>query len=83
MRNNDFTEWLYGYCALSNTQHLNAKQLWIIKNHLNLVQAVDGHLNDNNRWLDEQIIALAKDNLIQSPPPQLVQEIFERYGILN
>ncbi len=80
MHNHEFAEWLFGYLSLSEASDFKPRQLWIIKNHLNLVQAVDGELDTNNAWLDNQIVQLAKDNVIQSPPPSLSQEIRARYG---
>ena len=80
MRNTEFAEWLYGYYALGGAKQLTPKQLWIIKNHLNLVFAVEQQLDADNQWLDDQIVALANDNIIGNPTPELLDAIYARYG---
>lgn len=59
MTNDEFRIWLSGYVALEdNTAVLNAKQLWIIHNHLNLVAAVSGELDEKNNWLKTRLQGL-------------------------
>ena len=79
MLNSEFTHWLYGYCKLESNSKLTPKQLWIIKNHLNLVYAVEGHLDEPNAWLEHIILDLTIGNIIQEPSKDICNEIFNRY----
>lgn len=45
MTNDEFKCWINGYLELSTEEWINTKQLIIIKNHINLVKAVDGVLD--------------------------------------
>lgn len=80
MLNIEFRHWLYGYFKLSDHCELTAHQLWIIKNHLNLVFAVEQYLDEDNNWLDEAILSLVEHDNIAEPPKDLVQEIYKRYA---
>ena len=44
MTNEEFKYWINGYMALSSEDLLTVRQLIIIKNHIDLVDAVDGPL---------------------------------------
>ena len=49
MTNNEFRHWLNGFFLLSGEDTtLNVKQLYVIRNHLNLVQEVEGQLDHLN-----------------------------------
>ena len=59
MTNDEFQRWLSGYVELEDKSAvLNAKQLWIIHNHLNLVEKVSGDLDKKNTWLKERLRSL-------------------------
>ncbi len=79
MLNCEFHHWLYGYFKLSDDCLLTSNQLWIIKNHLNLVFAVENYLDEDNGWLDGVILSLVQNNKIVEPPISLVEEIYKRY----
>lgn len=79
MLNSEFTHWLYGYCKLELNNKLTPKQLWIIKNHLNLVYAVEAYLDELNSWLENIILNLTTGNIIQEPSEKVCTEIFSRY----
>lgn len=83
MLNTEFTEWMYGFCCLSNETSLSARQLWIIKNHLNLVFAVEGFLDKRNQWLDDVILSLVEGDVITSPSISLIHEIFAKYARID
>jgi hypothetical protein len=80
MYNSEFRQWLYGYYTLSGSKDLSSKQLWIIKNHLNLVCAVEGRLDITNQWLDDIIVAHVKGGVIKKIPEYLELEIYEQYS---
>lgn len=42
-------KWLSGFFELSDDESLNRKQLYIISNHLNLAEAVEGGLGEFNQ----------------------------------
>ena len=66
MTNNEFKIWLSGYFDLEISRVLlSAKQLWIIHNHLQLVQAVSGELDEKNKWLKTRLDGLHK--IIKTP----------------
>jgi hypothetical protein len=54
MKNSEFIIWLQGYLELCDDS-INKKKLRIMKNHLNLVKAVEGQLNDLNQIFYEKI----------------------------
>lgn len=55
-RNEEFYFWISGYVALAEEHDiLNPKQLWIINNHLKLVETIEGQLNAQNHWLRGRI----------------------------
>lgn len=61
MTNNEFKIWLSGYFDLESSREvLSAKQLWIIHNHLQLVLAVSGELDEKNKWLKYRLAGLHK-----------------------
>lgn len=61
MTNDEFKIWLSGYFELENSHTiLSAKQLWIIHNHLKLVLAVSGDLDEKNKWLKTRLEGLHK-----------------------
>lgn len=79
MLNGEFRHWLAGYFELSESGELTSATLWIIKNHLNLVFAVERFLEPDLLWLDEQILALSRNGQIASPPKALTDEIRSRF----
>ena len=48
MKNSEFAIWMKGYFELCQEDMLNHKKLYIIKNHLNLVHAVETCLTPAN-----------------------------------
>lgn len=44
MTNNEFNLWIEGFIDLTSNDYINAKQVWIIQNHANLVASIEGHL---------------------------------------
>ena len=50
MRSRDFIYWLQGFMELSETETLSAKQVEVIKNHLNLVflHEIDPEMGDQD-----------------------------------
>ena len=44
MTNEEFKYWINGYMALSSEDALTVRQLIIMRNHIDLVEAVDGPL---------------------------------------
>jgi hypothetical protein len=48
MKNPEFVVWLQGYIELCDDDAIDIKKLRIIRNHLNLVKAVEGELSDIN-----------------------------------
>jgi hypothetical protein len=59
MKNSEFIVWLQGYLELCPEDILDIRKLRIIRNHLNLVQAVEGQLSDLNQsyrtWISDLI----------------------------
>lgn len=51
MSNDEFQAWVQGYMLLAQDKPLNEQQIFIIKNHANLVEAVDGPLTLDNQML--------------------------------
>lgn len=51
MTNNEFIWWLKGYLQLEKNSHLTLDQVTIVKNHLDLVLEIDGHLIEINKFL--------------------------------
>jgi hypothetical protein len=63
MTNREFLIWLLGYIQLCAGDGLNRKRLFIIKNHLNLVRAVEGHFSGvNTKIWDAVVEHLEKDS---------------------
>lgn len=59
MTNHEFKIWLTGYFDLEKSKTiLSPKQLWIIHNHLQLVVAVSGELDEKNKWLKTRLEGL-------------------------
>ncbi len=79
MTNNEFKMWLSGYFELENASTvLSAKQLWIIHNHLRLVLAVSGELDDHNKWLKsrlESLDAAASTTFLNAEFKQITQQM--------
>ena len=57
MYNREFHVWMAGYLELCPENVVGRQQLYIIKNHLRLVEAVDGQLDPANRRIFEQVNA--------------------------
>jgi len=79
MTNNEFKMWLSGYFELENANTvLSAKQLWIIHNHLRLVLAVSGELDNHNKWLKsrlESLDATASTAFLNTEFKQITQQV--------
>lgn len=79
MTNDEFQIWLTGYIELEDIAAvLSAKQLWIIHNHLNLVEKVCGELDGKNTWLKKRLKSLhchATTTSMFSEFKQLTQQI--------
>ena len=63
MTNLEFNYWIDGFISLESIEEsnmvFNAKQLWIINNHLNLVEKIDGHLTKKNARLKNYLFMLS------------------------
>ncbi len=59
MKNFEFIIWAHGYLELCPTIPLDRKKLYILKNHLNLVKAVEGELGP----LNQEIYVLISDHI--------------------
>lgn len=55
MTNEEFRAWINGYLTLSDETSFNDHQINIIKNHANLVIAVDKKLDSDNKSFMEKI----------------------------
>ncbi|MDI1351431.1 MAG: hypothetical protein PSV35_01475 [bacterium] len=55
MTNNEFEAWISGYIELKGECALNERQIEIIRNHANLVVAVDGFLTVSNQTLVDNL----------------------------
>lgn len=51
MTNEDFKYWINGYLALSTEDFISKNQLTVIKNHINLVKAVEKNLDESIQQL--------------------------------
>lgn len=51
MKHRDFAYWLQGYFELNPTGGIHSTEARIIRNHLNLVEKVEGELDDFGKWL--------------------------------
>jgi len=51
MTNDEFQAWLQGYVFLTQDLPLDNHQIFIIKNHANLVKEIDGKLTFDNQML--------------------------------
>jgi hypothetical protein len=70
MTNREFIIWLLGYLQLCPNDPLTRKKLFIIKNHLNLVRAVEGQFSDINACIWK---ALVEHLEIDAPVEQLLR----------
>ena len=66
MNNREFVLWLWGFLEICYPQPITRKMLFIIRNHLNLVKAVDGKLGEFNQNIYDQI----SKALEATTPPQ-------------
>jgi hypothetical protein len=55
MLNYEFVLWIEGYIDLCPNSDLSSKKLRVIRNHLNLVKAVEGQLGDFNNTIFQNI----------------------------
>jgi hypothetical protein len=55
MTNREFVLWLWGFLELCAPQSISRKMLYIIRNHMNLVLAVDGKFGDFNQLIYDRI----------------------------
>ena len=63
MLNYEFLTWLEGYLDLCPDSAVNTKKLRIIRNHLNLVIAVEGELGPLNQEIYDLVsVAIEKDD---------------------
>jgi hypothetical protein len=61
MTNAEFAAWVRGYVELCPQDTLTPGKLQIIRNHLNLVSAVDGQLDGRNEECFRRITAALND----------------------
>jgi hypothetical protein len=59
MTNDEFKCWINGYLTLSTEDFISIKQLVIIKNHINLVKAIEGSLDLNI----EHFLSMIEENM--------------------
>ena len=64
MTNQEFKAWLLGYKELAGDVPVNERQIRIIKNHSNLVIAIDGFLNQENQAVVDHLGVLMSQKLI-------------------
>ena len=62
MLNYEFICWLEGYLDLCPEDIINKKKLRIIRNHLNLVIAVEGSLGEINQVIMKEVSRLIENN---------------------
>ena len=62
MKNYEFVVWLEGYIDLCDESELTAKKLIVIRNHLNLVKAVEGELGELNAGIYDIISSDINNN---------------------
>lgn len=68
MTNDEFSAWIQGFYQLENPDLcLTPKQLTIIENHLNLVDTIDGKLDDKNQALRD-VLRQLKDESCRNEP---------------
>jgi hypothetical protein len=53
MTNREFVIWLSGFFEMQEDAQITKHQLYIISNHLNLAEAVEGALGDFNKGIRE------------------------------
>lgn len=62
MYSREFCYWLQGYFELSNTDALTPSKISTIRNHLSMVEKVEGELKGFPAWLCGALDALSFDN---------------------
>lgn len=88
MYNPEFVKWLAGYFALSDQDNVTKKQLFIINNHLNLVEAVEGALGSFNQEVREIVVSQmdqldsADDRADKSVIYALKEKVIERANMI-
>lgn len=66
MTNREFVLWLWGFLELCLPQMITRKMLYIIRNHMNLVLAVDGSFGEFNQKIYDRISQeLARETLAE------------------
>lgn len=55
MTNREFVLWLWGFLELCHPQVITCKMLFIIRNHMHLVLAVDGQFGEFNKIIYARI----------------------------
>ncbi len=66
MTNYEYACWVRGFLQLCPDVALNRKKLYILKNHLNLVFAVEKNLGEKNQLVLDKIIELQSKELIEA-----------------
>ena len=65
MKNYEFICWLEGYRDLCSDDRVTPKKLRILRNHLNLVRAVEGALGEINESIMQEISRLLDNDVSQ------------------
>jgi hypothetical protein len=77
MKNPEFVVWLQGYLELCEDDVIDRPKIRIIRNHLNLVKAVEGHLSELNETFYETTSLYLEDK--ERPIPEnLDRELYAR-----
>ena len=80
MTNPEFVKWLAGFFELSEDPSLTRHQLYVISNHLNLAEAVEGALGEFNQKVRADVQAQIDklENAEDKADDAFVQELKER-----
>lgn len=78
MYNREFVRWMEGYFELMPEDALDRKKLFIIKNHLNLVMAVEGKLGELNAGIFKDITKAIDENYEAKKLKELRSNIQEK-----
>ncbi|MEM7617469.1 MAG: hypothetical protein AAF195_03715 [Pseudomonadota bacterium] len=83
MKNSEFRAWLSGYFAVASDDRLNREKIFIIGNHLNLVKAVEGNLDEFNQKIFDLVDKVFQDSTeenIIAAQKQMVKWLSEYYS---
>jgi len=80
MTNPEFVKWLAGFFELADDPSLTRHQLYVISNHLNLAEAVEGALGEFNQRIRADVMAQIEmlDEPEDKADPAFVNELKER-----